>query len=181
MLSWHQSVPSSSFELIRHFAKPGSSVIDIGGESSILAGMLVEEGFSPCTVLDISKAALDGAKNRLAPSIRCRIDWKVADILSETDLATYDIWHDRAVFHFLVEPRQQEAYIAFAERTVKPQGLLVLGTFALDGPEKCSGLPVQRYDADSWQSSLVGAFGSEKKITRYTAHQGDHSNLSSTL
>jgi ubiquinone/menaquinone biosynthesis C-methylase UbiE len=81
-LSWHQPVPALSFDLIRQFARPGGSVIDIGGGSSALAGMLVEEGFSPCAVLDISKTALDRAKNRLAPSIRPGIDWCVADILS---------------------------------------------------------------------------------------------------
>jgi SAM-dependent methyltransferase len=148
-LSWRKSIPALSFDLIRQFGRAGSSVIDIGGGSSTLAGMLVEEGFSPCAVLDISKTALDRAKNRLAPSIRPRIDWRVADMLTVPDLPAYDIWHDRAVFHFLVEPEQRAAYVALAERTVAPQGFLVLGTFSLNGPEKCSGLRVERYDAES--------------------------------
>jgi SAM-dependent methyltransferase len=163
MLSWHQSVPALSFELIRQFARPRSSVIDIGGGSSILAGMLVEEGFSPCAVLDISKAALDRAKNRLAPSIRPRIDWRIADVLSEPNLPPYDVWHDRAVFHFLVEPGQRTAYVALAERTVAPQGFLVLGTFGLDGPDKCSGLPVQRYDAESLAKQFDKSFRIRKE------------------
>jgi len=157
-LSWHQSVPALSFNLIRQFARPGGSVIDIGGGSSTLAGMLVEEGFSPCAVLDISKTALDQAKNRLAASIRPRIDWRVADILRAPDLPTYDIWHDRAVFHFLIEPEQRAAYVALADRTVAPQGILVLGTFNSDGPENCSGLHVQRYDAESLTKHFEQSF-----------------------
>jgi SAM-dependent methyltransferase len=175
-LSWHQSVPALSFDLIQQFARPGSGVIDIGGGSSALAGMLVGEGFSPCAVLDISKTALDRAKNRLAPSIRPRIDWRVADMLSAPDLPAYDIWHDRAVFHFLVEPEQRAAYVALAERTVAPQGLLVLGTFSLDGPENCSGLHVQRYDAESLtkhfdRSFLLKTEAHEIHITPWRASQ----------
>lgn len=158
VLSWHQAAPGLSFDLIRQHARPGSSVIDIGGGSSTLAGMLVEEGFSACTVLDISQAALDRARERLAPSIRHKIDWRVADVLSEPALPTYDVWHDRAVFHFLVEAEQQAAYVALAERTVKPQGLLVVGTFRLDGPDKCSGLPVKRYDAESLARQFERSF-----------------------
>jgi hypothetical protein len=130
--------------------------------------MLVEEGFSPCAVLDISKTAINRAKNRLAPSIRPRIDWRVADILSAPDLPAYDIWHDRAVFHFLVDPDQRAAYVALVERTVAPQGFLVLGTFSLDGPEKCSGLPVQRYDAVSLTKHFDRSF--RLKIEAHETH-----------
>jgi SAM-dependent methyltransferase len=162
-LSWHQSVPALSFELIRQFAKPGSSAIDIGGGSSTLAGMLAEEGFSPCTVLDISRAGLDRARNRLAPSIRPMIDWRVADILSDLALPTYDIWHDRAVFHFLTELKQQATYIALAEQTVAQGGVLVLGTFGLDGPDRCNGLPVQRYEAESLAKQFARSFFLKKE------------------
>jgi SAM-dependent methyltransferase len=149
MLSWSQPSPVRCLKLIRQFSRPGSSVIDIGGGSSTLAGMLVEEGFSPCTVLDISSAALERARSRLDPAIQTRIDWRVADLLDEPELPKFDVWHDRAVFHFLVEPEQRAAYVKVAERTVAPLGLMVMATFALDGPEKCSGLPVERYDAAS--------------------------------
>jgi SAM-dependent methyltransferase len=164
MLSWHQPASALSFELIRQFARPGSSVIDIGGGSSTLAGRLVEEGFSPCAVLDISKAALEKAKSHLEPSIRTRIDWLVADVLSESDLPSFDVWHDRAVFHFLVEPSQRAAYIALAERTLPPHGLLILSTFGLEGPEKCSGLPVQRYDAISLARQFEQSFRLRKEV-----------------
>ncbi len=163
-LSWHQPVPTLSFELIRQFAPPCSSVIDVGGGSSILAGMLVEQGFSPCTVLDVSQAALEKAKARLTPSIRSRIDWRVADILSEPDLPAFDVWHDRAVFHFMVEPRDRAAYIALAERTVTSNGIMVLGVFGLDGPEKCSGLEVQRYDLSSLARQFDQSFRPVKEV-----------------
>ncbi|MDR3726278.1 MAG: class I SAM-dependent methyltransferase [Terracidiphilus sp.] len=165
-LSWLQPSPDLSLNLIREFAPPASSVIDIGGGSSALAGLLVEAGFVPCTVLDISSAALDRAKSRVDPSIQARIDWRAADILGEPDLPVVDVWHDRAVFHFLVEPEQRAAYIALARRTVASHGLIVLATFALDGPEKCSGLPVQRYDA----ASLAGQFAPDFQLMR-EAHE----------
>ena len=168
-LSWHQPMPTLSFDLIRQFARPRSSVIDVGGGSSILAGMLVEEGFSPFTVLDISRTALEKSKNRLAPSLRSRIDWRVADILSSPNLPAYDVWHDRAVFHFLVEPEQRVAYAALVQRTVAPHGVLVLGTFDLDGPDKCSGLPVQRYDAKTLASQFDENFSILKET--YEVHE----------
>jgi SAM-dependent methyltransferase len=163
MLSWHEDVPALSLELIRQYAKPGS-VIDIGGGSSTLAGMLVEAGFSPCAVLDISTAALERAKSRLEPSISAKIDWRVADLLSEPDLPPFDIWHDRAVFHFLVDPLQRAAYRALAARTVPSGGLLILSTFGLHGPEKCSGLPVQRYDPGSLAKQFEHSFSLKKDV-----------------
>lgn len=163
-LSWHQPMLSVSHGLIRQFAQPGSSVIDIGGGSSTLAGTLVAEGFSPCAVLDISKTALDRAKQRLEPSVRNKLDWHVVDLLSQPELPAFDVWHDRAVFHFMVEPGQRAAYIALAARTVPPKGILVLGTFHLDGPQKCSGLPVQRYDAESLAKQFDNCFELRKEV-----------------
>ena len=164
MLSWHQAVPTLSLELIREFARPGSSVIDVGGGSSTLVGMLVHEGFSPCTVLDISQSALDGAKRRLVPSTVSKIDWRVGDVLRESNLPLHDVWHDRAVFHFMIEPEERAAYVALAERTVAAQGKLILGTFGLDGPERCSGLPVQRYDADSLAQQFEQNFRLQRQV-----------------
>lgn len=148
-LSWHQQQSGASHQLISEFAKPGTSVIDIGGGSSSLAAQLVMDGFKPVTVLDISKAALERAQNRIAPSLRSQIDWRVGDILASSELPPCDLWHDRAVFHFLVEPEDQARYVALATRTVRQGGILIVGTFAPDGPERCSGLPVHRYDSDS--------------------------------
>jgi ubiquinone/menaquinone biosynthesis C-methylase UbiE len=100
-------------------------------------------------VLDISKTALARAKNRIAPSIQAEIDWRVGDVLADPELPASDVWHDRAVFHFLIEPGDQARYVALATRTVKPNGILIVGAFASDGPENCSGLPVHRYEAGS--------------------------------
>jgi SAM-dependent methyltransferase len=154
-LSWHQQQSAASYQLIVEFAKSGSSVIDIGGGSSLLAGQLVMDGFEPVTVLDISKAALARAQDRITPLLRAEIDWRVGDILSVPELPPCDVWHDRAVFHFLVEPDDQARYVALAARTVKQRGILIVGTFASDGPERCSGLPVHRYDSDE----LAKVFG----------------------
>src|SRR5882757_2034152 len=129
-LSWHQQQSTVSYQLIAEFAKPGSSVIDIGGGSSSLAGQLVIAGFRPVTVLDISKAALARAQSRIAPSLQAEIDWRVGDILASPELPPCDVWHDRAVFHFLVEPDDQARYVALAAHTVKQYGILIVGTFA---------------------------------------------------
>ena len=157
-LSWHQPAPTLSLALIRRFAAPGSSILDVGGGSSTLAGALISEGFSPCTVLDISETALAHARERIAPALRDRIHWRVADILDNPALPAVALWHDRAVFHFLTTPEQRSTYAALAARTVTPGGHLILGTFALDGPQKCSGLPVQRYDAATLAAQFAPAF-----------------------
>jgi SAM-dependent methyltransferase len=161
-LSWHQQQSAASYQLIVEFAKSGSSVIDIGGGSSSLAGQLVMDGFKPVTVFDISKAALARAQGRITPLLRAEIDWRVGDILSVPELPPCDVWHDRAVFHFMVEPDDQLRYVALAARTVKQHGILIVGTFASDGPERCSGLPVRRYDSDE----LAKVFGKNFDLKR---------------
>jgi ubiquinone/menaquinone biosynthesis C-methylase UbiE len=161
-LSWYQQRSAASYQLIAEFAKSGSSVIDIGGGSSSLAGQLVIGGFKPVTVLDISKAALGRAQNRIAPSLQAEIDWRVGDILAIPELPPCDLWHDRAVFHFLVELNDQARYVALAARTVKQHGFLIVGTFAADGPERCSGLPVHRYNSDE----LARVFGKDFDLKR---------------
>lgn len=148
-LSWHQPHSGVSFELITQFSRPGSSVIDMGGGSSSLAGQLLLAGFRPITVLDIAPAALTRARNRLAPSIQAEINWVSGDVLSTPDLPSCDVWHDRAAFHFLTSSQDQAAYGEVAARTVKPGGHLIVGTFEMNGPDSCSGLPVHRYDSDS--------------------------------
>jgi SAM-dependent methyltransferase len=148
-LSWHQPQPGVSFQLIKAFSKAGSSVIDIGGGSSSLAGQLLLAGFTPVTVLDIAPAALTRARNRIAPSIQAEINWQSGDVLSGADLPSCDVWHDRAVFHFLTGSEDRLAYVEVAASTIKPGGHLIVGTFAMNGPESCSGLPVHRYDSDS--------------------------------
>lgn len=162
-LSWHQDTAVPSLDLIRKFARAGDSVIDIGGGSSSLVGALVREGFRRCAVLDVSETALATAKGRLVPELQEHILWLPLDILSAPDLPSFDVWHDRAVFHFL-EPNRRSAYIALAGRTVPPGGHIVLGTFTLDGPDRCSGLPVQRYDAAMLETLFKDTFALRAQV-----------------
>lgn len=142
--SWYQDEPRVSMDLIRSCALPGGKVIDIGGGSSLLGGRLVAAGFD-AAVLDISAAAVERAKIRNGVAA-IRIRWIVADVTEVDDLGQFDVWHDRAVFHFLTNVEDRRRYASLATRSVMPGGHLVIGTFAMDGPEKCSGLPVERYD-----------------------------------
>lgn len=145
-LSWYQAAPSASLEVINSLQPFPARLIDIGGGQSALAGALVDHADAQVTVLDISAAALDRARARLGEKA-ARVRWIAADILDEPALEPVDLWHDRAVFHFLTEPRDQRTYAALAARTVVPGGHVLIATFAPAGPERCSGLPVSRYDA----------------------------------
>ena len=139
-------------------AGTAASVIDVGGGQSTLARDLLAAGYRDVTVLDISEAALAGARTELGADAD-RIHWIAGDV-TEAPLpaATYDIWHDRAVFHFLVSPSQREAYTRQAARALKTGGHLILSAFALNGPERCSGLDVVRYSAASLGAELGAGF-----------------------
>jgi SAM-dependent methyltransferase len=167
-VSWFQESPAPSLELITETsATPASAIVDIGGGASRLVDALVEKGFQALTVLDISEAALATAKARLGDSAR-PVQWIAADVtLWRPAAAAYDIWHDRATFHFLVDDRDRGAYIANMAEGVKPGGYAIIGTFALDGPERCSGLPVARYDAHR----LGAAIGSGFHLVRTVRHE----------
>lgn len=134
-LSWTQPEPTTSLQLIAE-ATPTGRVIDIGGGASPLAGLLLDRGYQP-TVLDISPSAIDRAKAALGPRA-AQVQWIVADITASPALGTYDVWHDRATFHFLTEPAQRAAYVATLLRSLKPGGHAILATFALDGPENAA-------------------------------------------
>ncbi len=120
-------------------------------------------------MLDISPTALERARSQVDPAVRNRIEWRVADILTGEDLPEVDVWHDRAVFHFLVNPGESAAHVAQAKRTVAPGGILIVGTFALNGPALCSGLPVQRYDAESLAAEFAPSF--DFRDVRYELHR----------
>ena len=145
-LSWHEDSPATSLALIREIKAPLARVIDIGGGSSVLAGQLLADGVQLVAVLDISEIALERAKERIGES-SSHIRWIVGDVTALKDIGQFDIWHDRAVFHFLTRLEDRKNYIALAKETLTIGGHLVISTFSLDGPEKCSGLPIQRYDA----------------------------------
>jgi trans-aconitate methyltransferase len=132
-------------------------VIDIGGGASRLVDSLVEMNFRDITVLDLSESALASAKARLGRRAD-HVEWIVADVTSWEPQRIYDLWHDRAAFHFLTDERDRAAYIARLTKSLKPGGHAIIATFAPDGPERCSGLPVMRYDAEGLGLALGGAF-----------------------
>lgn len=150
-LSWFERSPETSLRLIRAATTSGRSVVDVGAGASALADVLVAEGYD-VTVLDISEVALDVVRDRLAD----RVSYVVSDVLAWRPARTFDVWHDRAVFHFLVEPADQRRYAVRAWKTVRVGGAVVIGTFAPDGPTSCSGLPTARHDIDS----VAEVFGS---------------------
>jgi SAM-dependent methyltransferase len=157
-VSWFQESPAPSSDLIvQAGATHASAIIDIGGGASRLVDYLVEQGFEDVTVLDLSAAALEAARRRLEGRAD-RVHWIVADATAWEPVKAYDIWHDRAAFHFLTDESDRAAYIARLTKGVREGGHAIIGTFALDGPEKCSGLPVARYDSASLGQALGAKF-----------------------
>jgi SAM-dependent methyltransferase len=168
-VSWYQDSPAPSLELIALAgASTHTSIVDIGGGASRLVDHLLAQGFERLTVLDLSAAALDAAKVRLGEKAK-RVRWEVADITTWSPPETYDLWHDRAAFHFLTDAADQSAYVECVRRTVNPDGHVIIGTFALDGPERCSGLPIVRYDS----ASLAALLGPQFSLIDARRH--DHS------
>lgn len=157
-LSWHQDDPSISLELCDVAGiDRGSSVIDIGGGTSRFAKCLIERGLSDVSVLDVSAAALDRSRRQLGP-LGDQIEWILADVTAWSPGRSHDLWHDRAVFHFLVDANDRTAYLDRLCRCLHPGGHAIIASFALDGPEKCSGLPVVRYDPEMLGELLKDRF-----------------------
>jgi len=157
-VSWFQERPNISLELLEAVhAAPSSAIIDIGGGASRLVDALVEKGYRDVTVLDLSESAVSIAKMRLGERA-AMVNWIVADVTQWQPTRSYDLWHDRAAFHFLTEAPDQAAYIDRLVKAVRPGGHAIIGTFALDGPERCSGLPVVRYDAAQLSAALTPLF-----------------------
>jgi ubiquinone/menaquinone biosynthesis C-methylase UbiE len=157
-VSWFQPSAAPSLDLIvQAGATRESAIIDIGGGASRLVDNLIEQGFEDVTVLDLSGAALAAARSRLGTSAE-RVSWIVADATTFEPAKSYDIWHDRAAFHFLTDAGDRAGYIARLKRGLKIGGHAIIATFALDGPEKCSGLPVARYDSAGLAQTLGATF-----------------------
>lgn len=157
-LSWYQARPAESLKLIHAATSDRSaSIIDVGCGTGILIAELAKEGCRDLTGLDASAIAVENARARLGDTAD-RVTWIVADITQWSPERTWDVWHDRAVFHFLTLHAAQDAYIAAVSAALRPGGTAVIATFALDGPEKCSGLPVQRYSAASMAERLGPGF-----------------------
>lgn len=161
-VSWTQSDPQFSLSLIQEVCQNGA-VIDIGGGSSRLAGRLAGIGYT-VTVVDIAEAALERARREVVSPDVDRIQWIQADVTRQPMLRKFDVWHDRAVFHFLTDPADRSAYIALLTATIPVGGYAIIATFALDGPERCSGLTVQRYDGEALGKTLGSAFIRMKTI-----------------
>jgi 2-polyprenyl-3-methyl-5-hydroxy-6-metoxy-1,4-benzoquinol methylase len=157
-VSWFQERPTISLELIEAAGLDRSSaIIEIGGGASRLVDVLGETGYRDLTVLDVSESAVSIAKMRLGERA-AMVKWIVADVTQWQPTRSYDLWHDRAAFHFLTDESGRTAYIDRLTKAVRPGGHAIIGTFALDGPERCSGLPVVRYDATQLSAMLTPAF-----------------------
>ena len=158
-VSWYRPHLETSLALIeRTGVGHSSAIIDVGGGESTLADDLLTRGYQNITVLDISETAIDVCKNRMG-ALAGLIHWLVADgTRKELSNSAYDVWHDRAVFHFLTEPDQREAYVQNVARSVKRDGHVIVSTFGPEGPMKCSGLDVVRYDADSLHDQFGAHF-----------------------
>ncbi|ABM03185.1 Methyltransferase type 12 [Psychromonas ingrahamii 37] len=166
-VSWFQEHAHLSLKLIRDANTPTSaSIIDVGGGASTLVDDLLVNGYQNVTVLDLSGAAMVTANARIKAHAD-DVQWLEADILTvELPTHAYDVWHDRAVFHFLTTEDERHAYVQKVLQTVKPGGLVIVATFAEDGPTECSGLPVMRYSANDLHSEFGEPFellGHEKE------------------
>ena len=160
-VSWYRLHLETSLALIeRSSSDRSASIIDVGGGESTLVDDLLARGFQNITILDVSQIAIAATKKRLG-QLAERVHWLIADITQvELQPRTYEVWHDRAVFHFLTAPQQRVAYVRQVARSVKPGGHVIVSTFGPEGPTKCSGLDVVRYDSES----LHNEFGTNFRL-----------------
>ncbi len=148
-VGWYRPHLETSLRLIQSVAGCNASILDVGGGHSTLVDDLLEQGYTDLTVLDVSAEGLAKVQERLGQKAEA-VTWRVGDVTDvNLPAARYDLWHDRAVFHFLLDAQMREDYVHQATHALKPGGHLVIATFGPQGPMKCSGLPVCRYDADS--------------------------------
>jgi 2-polyprenyl-3-methyl-5-hydroxy-6-metoxy-1,4-benzoquinol methylase len=174
-VSWFQPTPSTSLSFFEQFnISKRAKIIDIGGGDSLLVDNLLDRGYVDITVLDISESALERAKLRLGERSGL-VTWIVADAAAFTPLQQYDFWHDRAAFHFLTKEEEIENYINAVQQSIKPSGILVIGTFSEQGPKKCSGIEIKQYSENSMTDRLKPYF---EKIECYTV---DHKTPFDTI
>ncbi|MGI9577580.1 MAG: class I SAM-dependent methyltransferase [Microthrixaceae bacterium] len=153
-VSWFQAEPTESLALIRSVTDRDASILDIGGGASRLVDVLLRAGYTDLTVLDLAAGALAQCQERLGERAQ-HVDWVVGDVTTHEFGRTFDLWHDRAVLHFLVAPEDRNRYAGAVRRSVAPGGHAVIATFSPSGPKGCSGLPVQRYD----ESAMIDFLG----------------------
>jgi SAM-dependent methyltransferase len=157
-VSWYEPDPKQSLDLILQFAgESRGPVLDVGGGQSFLVDRLLDAGFEHVAVLDISQTAIEATKARLGERAS-QVEWIVADITQRDALGEFDVWHDRAVFHFITDPDDRRHYVELLRRSLPIGGHFVVGTFAKGGPEKCSGLTICQYDAATMETELGPSF-----------------------
>jgi SAM-dependent methyltransferase len=162
-VSWTQEIPKTSLDFIKSFdLTKKSKIIDIGGGDSKLVDFLIEEGFENITVLDISAKAIEKAKARLGVNAE-KVNWVVSDITEFEPNETFEVWHDRATFHFLTSEEQIQKYMETARKSVS--GYLTVGTFSENGPKKCSGLDIKQYNEETLIAEMENGFEKIKCIT----------------
>jgi SAM-dependent methyltransferase len=165
-LSWTEDVPRTSLDFIGTFNLPKDArIIDIGGGDSHLVDHLLAQGYKHITVLDISEEALHRARQRLGDKA-ASVQWIISDITDFRPMSAYDVWHDRATFHFLTTTSQITCYLSTARRAIHTGGYAVIGTFSDNGPEKCSGLPIRQYNEQDLTQELENGFKKIKCITK---------------
>lgn len=161
--SWTQEVPKTSLDFIHSFSLTKSAkIIDVGGGDSKLVDYLLDEGFENITVLDISAKALEKTKDRLGDKAK-KVNWIVSDIIQFQPGTTFDVWHDRATFHFLTTKDQVVKYLDIARKAIS--GYLIIGTFSDRGPKKCSGLDIKQYNEETLTKELQNGFNKIRCIT----------------
>lgn len=172
-VSWTQDIPKTSLEFIHSFGlNKTAKIIDIGGGDSKLVDYLLSQGFLNVTVLDISATSLERAKKRLGEKAN-KVNWIVSDITEFEPNMMFDVWHDRATFHFLTKTDQIQKYMKTARNAVN--GFLIIGTFSNNGPEKCSGLEIKQYNEAQLTSELKNGFDKIK------CHTEDHQTPFKTM
>lgn len=165
-VSWFEALPELSLRMMEAAGlTPDTCVLDVGGGDSRIVDALAARGLDCLAVLDVSGVALERAKSRLGHAASIPI-WIEADVAGDWTLKPMDIWHDRAVFHFLTAPEDQTRYRQHLLDTLKPGGAAIVATFALDGPEQCSGLPIVRYSPETLSSAL----GDEVELIDMASH-----------
>jgi ubiquinone/menaquinone biosynthesis C-methylase UbiE len=174
-MSWFQETPETSLSLIRQFnILKTAKIIDIGGGDSLFVDHLLELDFQDITVLDISETALERAKKRLGKKAN-KVKWIVTDAANFHPTEQYDLWHDRATFHFLTSEEEIASYITTAQDSIKPNGILIIGTFSEQGPKSCSGIAIKQYS----ESTMTERF--KKFFSKVKCFPIDHTTSFGTI
>lgn len=167
-VSWYQPTPKTSLDFIKELNVPTTArIIDIGGGDSFLVDYLLELGYQDVSVLDISETAIEKAKQRLGRKAK-NVKWIVTDITTFKPTEKYDLWHDRAAFHFLTCEQDISIYLNTAQQSIKPNGFLIVGAFSEEGPKKCSGIDIRQYS----ETSMTQCF--ENLFTKIKCNVVDH-------